>query len=110
MEADHLGKLRVATDGGWRDVWEMPQFDFIGADFGAPRLEAFLLQTQDFVDCLREGRPPAVTGEDGRAAIEMVEAANLSSLTGGVVSLPLPRAKGGFQFDAATVSRDRIPG
>ena len=68
LEADHLGKLRIATDGKWRDVWEMPQFDYIGADFGADRLEAFHRQTQDFVDCLRDGRPPAVTGEDGRAA------------------------------------------
>ena len=110
MEADHLGKLRVATEGEWRDVWEMPHFDYIGADFGAARLEAFLLQTQDFVDCLREGRPPAVTGEDGRAAIEMVEAAHLSNLTGGAVTLPLPRSRGGYQFVGATVSRDHIPG
>jgi predicted dehydrogenase len=109
MEADHLGKLRVTTDGEWRDIWEMPEFDFIGANFGADRLEAFHLQTQDFVDCSREGRAPAVTGEDGRAAIEMVEAANRSNLTGGSVSLPLRTARGGLQFDGATVARDKIP-
>ncbi len=51
-----------------------------------------------------------MTGEDGRAAIEMIEAAYLSSLTGNSVRLPLPRSKGGFQFDGATVSRDLIPG
>ncbi len=110
LEGEHFGKLRVATDGEWRDVWEMPEIDFINNPFEPKRLEAFFTQTQDFVDCLREGRPPAVTGEDGRAAIEMIEATHFSNLTGAAVELPLPRSAGGFQFDGATVDRQRIPG
>jgi predicted dehydrogenase len=110
IEAHMYGKLRVATYGEWRDVWEMPELDFAERFFDPARLEAFYMQTQDFVDSLREDRPPAVTGEDGRAAIEMIEAAYLSSLTGNSVRLPLPRSKGGFQFDGATVPRDLIPG
>ena len=88
----------------------MPEIDFINNPFEPMRLEAFFTQTQDFVDCLREGRPPAVTGEDGRAAIEMIEATHFSNLTGAAVELPMPRSAGGFQFDGATVDRERIPG
>ena len=67
-------------------------------------------QTQDFVDCLRYGRPPAVSGEDGRAAIEMIEATHLSHRTGAAVELPLPRSAEGHHFDGATVERKKIPG
>ena len=110
IQADHFGKLSVTRDGKWEDVWEMPQFEPMGEDFSATRLEAFHLQTQDFIDSLLQKRPPSVTGEDGRATIEMVEACHLSTLTGGSVSLPLPKTKGGFQFDGATVPRNIIPG
>lgn len=110
LEAEHFGKLRLATGGEWRDVWEMPEIDFINDPFEPQRLEAFFVQTQDFVDCLRHGRPPAVSGEDGRAAIEMIEATHLSHRTGAAVTLPLPRAAGGHHFDGATVERTGIPG
>ena len=38
---------------------------------------------------IREGRPPVVTGADGRAAVELCEAALLSGRTGQPVELPL---------------------
>jgi predicted dehydrogenase len=110
LEAEHFGKLRLATGGEWRDVWEMPGIDFLNKPFEPKRLEAFFVQTQDFVDCLRHGRPPAVSGGDGRAAIEMIEATHLSNRTGAAVELPLPRAAGGHHFDGATVERTRIRG
>ena len=44
-------------------------------------------QDQDFLDAIAEGREPAVTGADGRAAIAMVEAAERSSRTGQAVRL-----------------------
>jgi UDP-N-acetyl-2-amino-2-deoxyglucuronate dehydrogenase len=53
------------------------------------RLESFTGQVQDFLDCIREGRPPAVTGADGRAAVELCQAALLSGRTGRAVELPL---------------------
>lgn len=113
IEADIYGKLRVAVDGEWEDVWEQPPVWNTAdrnRDLMSPeRLEGFHKQTQDFIDSLRHQRPPAVSGEDGRAAVEMVQAVYLSSLTGGSVRLPLPRATGGFQFDGATVDRTLIP-
>ena len=49
--------------------------------------DAYLAEMQHFVDCVREGRPPAVTGADGRAAVEMVVAVNESIRTGRPVVL-----------------------
>ena len=110
IEADGFAKLRIADSGEWEDVWEMPEIDPVGRPNDPNRLEAFYLQTQDFISALREDREPDVSGKDGRAAIEIVQAAHLSSLSGAAVQLPLPRQEQGFQFDGATVSRERIPG
>lgn len=110
MEVQHFGKIRVLTGDEWEEVWEQPTFNYVTDPMNPSRLEAFYTQTQDFVDGLRFNRPPAVSGQDGRATVEMVQAACLSSLTGSSVSLPLTRSKGGSQFDSATVPRHYIPG
>ena len=111
IDCDGYGQLRLSTCGGpWEDIWKRPTSDRWQEPLHPARVEPFQLNTQDFVDGLREGRPPTVSGEDGRAAVEMVQATYLSSQTGSSVRLPLPSAKGGFQFDGATVPRDRIPG
>ena len=41
------------------------------------------------IDALRDGRRPPISGEDGRAAVEMAEAAIRSAEWGQVVELPL---------------------
>jgi predicted dehydrogenase len=46
-------------------------------------------QLQDFVDAIAAGRRPLVTGEDGRAGIEMAVAADLAAATNQAVELPL---------------------
>ena len=74
LDVDGYGKLQASLHGKpWELVWEQPAIDFIGRPLAPERLEAFYLQVQDFIDCIREGRPPAVTGADGRAAIDMVD-------------------------------------
>jgi myo-inositol 2-dehydrogenase / D-chiro-inositol 1-dehydrogenase len=40
--------------------------------------DAYLAEDIDFVECIREQRPPRVTGIDGRAAVSVVDAGNLS--------------------------------
>ena len=45
-------------------------------------------QISDFLDAIDEGRPPAVTGEDGRAALEVVCAVYESARHGRAVRLP----------------------
>lgn len=47
------------------------------------------LQIQDFVEAIRNDRPPQVTGEDGRAAVALFEAIYRSQRTGAPVRFPL---------------------
>ena len=44
---------------------------------------------QDFAEAIQDGRDPVVTGQDGRAAVEIVEAADRSAATHQAVTLPL---------------------
>jgi predicted dehydrogenase len=43
----------------------------------------------DFVDCVRSGRAPSISGEDGLRATEVALAAYESARTGAPVRLPL---------------------
>lgn len=45
-----------------------------------------------FVDCVRTGAPPRVTGEDGRAVLEAIHAAYASAGQGRKISLPFDSA------------------
>lgn len=47
----------------------------------------YLRQYSDFVEAVRTGRPPAVTGEDGRNAVEIVTSAYEADRTGRSVEL-----------------------
>jgi predicted dehydrogenase len=47
----------------------------------------YLRQYADFVDAVRTGRPPVVTGQDGRNAVELVTAAYEADRTGCAVLL-----------------------
>jgi UDP-N-acetyl-2-amino-2-deoxyglucuronate dehydrogenase len=47
----------------------------------------YVRQYRDFLDAIRTGRPPAVTGSDGRNALEIVAAAYEASRTGRSVVL-----------------------
>lgn len=49
------------------------------------------LAATDFLDAVRDGRPPRCSGQDGRAALEMIHAAYWSQLEGRRVGLPLAR-------------------
>ena len=45
-------------------------------------------ELQHFIECVREDKTPLVTGEDGRAVLEMIYAAYASARSGAKVSLP----------------------
>jgi predicted dehydrogenase len=88
IEADHFGKVRLGKGDRWDVVAEMPQFDYLAGYLDPKRLKGFADQVQDFTEAIRDHRPPAVTGEDGRKAVEMVEAADRSAATGASVAIP----------------------
>jgi hypothetical protein len=48
----------------------------------------FPQELQHFIDCVEHGTPAAVTGEDGRAVLEVIYAAYESARTGRKVELP----------------------
>ncbi|MEE8345997.1 MAG: Gfo/Idh/MocA family oxidoreductase, partial [Dehalococcoidia bacterium] len=56
--------------------------------------EGFPQEIAHFVECVRDGLRPALTGEDGRAVLEIICAAYESARTGRRVSLP-------FETDAS---------
>ena len=49
--------------------------------------DAYLEEDMDFVDCILTDREPKVTGYDGKMAVKVVNAGNLSVSTGQIVTL-----------------------
>jgi len=49
--------------------------------------DAYIAELADFTDCVRTGRPPAVTGQDARAALSIARAAIRSVTTGSPVRI-----------------------
>ena len=88
IDLDAYGRVLLGTGSRWEQAFEQPPFD--PTNPGDPvRLAGWAAMYQDFADALLDGRTPPVTGADGRAAVEIGEAADLSNATGQAVSLPL---------------------
>jgi UDP-N-acetyl-2-amino-2-deoxyglucuronate dehydrogenase len=88
-----LDRVELWTGDRDRLIWELPSWtlpDFKPRD--PRRIGNTARQLDDFIAALRDGRSPGITGEDGRAAIEMTQAAKLSAQTGRAVELPLSDA------------------
>jgi predicted dehydrogenase len=81
------------------DLWTIPGEEHLLAVFQAtdrarfqaidPIAHYHSLQIQDFLQAIRAGRPPLVTGEDGRAVVEIFSAIYESNKNRSAVSLPL---------------------
>ncbi len=87
LDIDGYGKLYLCTEKGKELIWEQPPIDFVNRPMEPSRLEAFYTQIQAFVDDILDRRAPTVSGEDGRAAVAIVEAAWKSAHTGREVEL-----------------------
>jgi UDP-N-acetyl-2-amino-2-deoxyglucuronate dehydrogenase len=88
-----LDRVELWTGDREREVWELPSWtlpDFKPRD--PRRIGNTARQLDDFIAALRDGHAPSITGHDGRAAIEMTQAAKLSARTGRAVDLPLADA------------------
>ena len=87
IEADHYGVVRIGDADGWRVAATQVAFDFLGDYLDPNRLKGFAAQVEDFAGAITEGREPVVTGNDGRAAVAIVEAADRSAASGQAVIL-----------------------
>ena len=87
LDFDGYSHLDLATGGDWERIWEQPAFDPLDP-MDPVRLESYTAQNQAFIDSIREGHPPPVSGADGRAAVELCQACLLSARAGRPVALP----------------------
>lgn len=87
LDVDSYGQVKLGTPKGWEVAFEQETFDFQRNPLSPVRLQSFTLQNQEFIDSILESRPPAVTGEDGRAAVEIVLAAYESQQTHKIVNI-----------------------
>lgn len=75
-------RLRLGRGDEWTTDLELEPWDWT-VDPKAPRRIALTArQVDEFATAVLDDRPSAISGEDGRAAIQMVEAAILSARTG----------------------------
>ncbi|HEY3082012.1 MAG TPA: Gfo/Idh/MocA family oxidoreductase [Chloroflexota bacterium] len=79
LRVDTWQGLRIARGGGeWEEV-PLP----------TDRPNGFDAEIREFVAAVRERRAPSVSGEDGRAALELIQAIYRAAESGQVVHLPL---------------------
>lgn len=96
IDCDQYGKVSYTTGGEWRLYKEQPAFDFLKDYLDPNRLIGFSTQVQDFARAILDDREPAVTGWDGRQAVAMAIAADISAATGESVRLPLTVAQNAY--------------
>lgn len=87
IDCDHYGAVRLGQGDAWTEVTRERPFDFLGDYLDPNRLAGFAAQVQDLCEAIRDGRPPVVTGWDGRAAVAAVDAADRSAASGEAVAL-----------------------
>jgi UDP-N-acetyl-2-amino-2-deoxyglucuronate dehydrogenase len=95
LDLDAYGELRLGKDNTWKMIAEQEPIDWVGQGALSPiRMKAYQLQHQEFVNSILENRAPSVTGEDGRAAVEVATAAYQSAAEGRTIQLrPIEQAQ-----------------
>jgi myo-inositol 2-dehydrogenase/D-chiro-inositol 1-dehydrogenase len=79
--------LDLGAGDGWERLFTPPRFDYVREPKSPLRLEPHIGVVQEFVSSILEDRQPGVTGEDGRAAVEICEACLVSARTGQAVTI-----------------------
>jgi predicted dehydrogenase len=97
--ATFVAGMSSIAEPALNDLWTIPGEEHRLAEFQAEdrarftRIDAtthyHTLQIQDFLQAIRAGRPPLVTGEDGRVVVEMFTALYRSQREGRPIRLPL---------------------
>ena len=89
IDLENFEYLDVGKGDKWERVYTPERFDYLKEPKSPIRLYPHIGVIQEFIDSIREQRPPRVGGSEGRAAVEMCEACLISARTGEAVSLPL---------------------
>lgn len=89
LDFENFEFLDLAREGKWERVMVPQRFDYLKEPKSPIRLEPHIGVVQEFVDSLREQRPPKVGGAEGRAAVEICQACLISAEGRRAVDLPL---------------------
>lgn len=97
--ATFIAGMSTIAEPPLNDVWTIPGEEHRLAEFQAEDRERFAkldatlhyhaVQIQDFLQAVRDGRPPLVSGEEGRAVVEMFAAIYRSQHEGRPVRFPV---------------------
>lgn len=88
LDLDAYGELRLGKENHWTVAATQQPIDWAGEGALSPvRMKAYQMQDQEFIDSILENRTPTVTGEDGRAAVEVAVAAYRSAAEGRTIQL-----------------------
>jgi predicted dehydrogenase len=94
LDLENFEYLDLGKGERWERVYTPERFDYLKEPKSPIRLEPHRSVLQEFVDSIREGRPPQVGGAEGRAAVEICEACLTSARTGQAVDLGVNRRGG----------------
>ncbi|MEK6259782.1 MAG: Gfo/Idh/MocA family oxidoreductase [Planctomycetota bacterium] len=89
LDLENFEYLDVGKGDKWERVYTPERFDYLKEPKSPIRLYPHIGVMQEFIDSIREQRPPHIGGAEGRAAVELCEACLISAKTGEAVSLPL---------------------
>jgi predicted dehydrogenase len=89
IDLENFEFLDLGKGDKWERIYTPERFDYLKEPKSPIRLYPHIGVIQEFVDSIREQRPPKVGGAEGRAAVEMCEACLISSKLGQAVTLPL---------------------
>lgn len=89
LDFENFEFLDVGKNGTWERVYVPEKFDYLKEPKSPIRLVPHIGVIQEFVDSIREQRPPCVGGAEGRAAVEICEACLISAQRRMPVDLPL---------------------
>lgn len=89
FDLENFEFLDLGKGEKWERIYEPERFDYLKEPKSPIRLFPHIGVIQEFIDSIREQRPPKVGGAEGRAAVELCEACLISARTGEAVSLPL---------------------
>jgi predicted dehydrogenase len=87
IDMENYEFLDLGAGDRWERLFTPPRFDYVREPTSPIRLEPHIGVVQEFVDSIIENRAPAVSGADGRAAVEICEACLRSAQSGQVIAL-----------------------